>query len=277
MGLLKRIFIKLSNTFDRASKGSNGQTLEIVGIVGAMGGGAARGRTGTPWKGVFNLVAWREVGRPINFEELWIEQFLGYDDDACNRWVDEPLARSTIRMLVTFEDKEVAQRPTAQMMRFLGVASDPDLEAATHELLNPPDFVDSVLGRFKADDGLVDIFRKSQEWQGSEIELSLVGNNQADLSKAASVARLLIENQSAWHEKARERIQEDLYELWLDVWREEKPFLSETEFVTLTRLNSIWVENDGTFIFEFDDGDLFCGHNISAGGDLQNGFETATI
>jgi hypothetical protein len=48
--------------------------------------------------------------------------------------------------------------------------------------------------------------------------------------------------------------------------------MSEAQFMRKMKLESITVEEDGSFDFWFEDGDIFWGHSIEVRGDQERGF-----
>lgn len=243
-----------------------------------MGPSASKAGQKGPWTGSVTLVAWRSDDGSVETTPLRIEHHLGEDVASSDEWMATFNARTVVKVRIVGKVETQGLRPFAKFAEYLGETDDKILSEAADPILNPPDFVDADLGRFVADRHLPDNFKGTTTWMGKPLELTLSTQSRDELPDRAATAKELLKNAQRWQTEANKKIVENLYQLWVDVWRPEgAPLLSKKAFADRLTLPALTIYEDGAFEMEFGDGDLFAGHWILVPGSLEDGIEDAGI
>jgi len=154
---------------------------------------------------------------------------------------------------------------------------DPELELLARKLREPVIMRDDRLGEFVLDRN-IDWFEATVQWGSMPVKLALNGSGGDAVARALATAHALWDDQEAWHQRIVAHAIEWLLPLKNDNWLEDgEEALTAADFAGWMRLASITVDQDGIFKFWFDDGDLFLGHSITVGGDLQNGPKQSNV
>jgi hypothetical protein len=184
---------------------------------------------------------------------------------------------SIIRFLGVAERKFDQDR--VRIERVLETAlTDKRFAAIAERLQQPVTYSSTRLGELKLDKRL-DWFEGSINWLGRKVAITLdLQDGETTPREPEKTAESLLENQAAWDEKIRARAAQDLLELKNSTWTNDDDSMeTEASFIAKMTLNSISVRPDGDFTFWFDDGDLFFGHSICVGGNLNGTLTKAEI
>ncbi|WP_075340405.1 DUF2262 domain-containing protein [Tenacibaculum agarivorans] len=150
------------------------------------------------------------------------------------------------------------------------------LDKLIEERSKPTIFSSEYFGEFILDRRL-NWFEKKTQWLGNEIDLFL-SIDTSPISELESSAIKLFKDQEKWHKKLVNQITLDLLSLKNESWLEDdEKELQESEFKSRISIDSITIHPDDEFEFWFKDGDLFWGHSINIGGNLNGQLEEATI
>ncbi len=272
------LFAALGSLLSPSAAAENDRSSIVTGVVDAMGPSASKAGQNGPWTGSVTLVAWRSDDGSVETTPLRIEHHLGEDVASSDEWMATFHARAVVKVRIVGKVEMKGLRPFAKFAEYLGEAEDKIVSEAADPILNPPDFVDADLGRFVADRHLPGDFKGTATWMGKPLELTLSTQSRDELPDRAATAKELLKNATRWQTQANEKIVENLYQLWVDVWRPEgAPLLSKKAFTDRLTLPALTIYEDGAFEMEFGDGDLFAGHWILVPGSLDDGIEDAGI
>lgn len=115
-------------------------------------------------------------------------------------------------------------------------------------------------------------------WCETQTRLILGGAGNAAPEHILRIAVSLFQEQSKWQLRIGEFAADELLILKNQNWLDEgEVALSREEFLSRMQLIGIRVDEDGTFIFSFDDDDMFWGHNIVIVGDMAAGLRQADL
>ena len=278
MKKLAVLFAALGSLLSPSAAAENDRSSIVTGVVDAMGPSASKAGQNGLWTGSVTLVAWRSDDGPVETTPLRIEHPLGEDVASSDEWMATFHARTVVKVRIVGKVGTQGLRPFAKFAEYLGEAEDKIVSEAADPILNPPDFVDADLGRFVADRHLPDNFKGTATWMGEPLELTLSTQSRDELPDRAATAKALLKNAQRWQAEADKKIVENLYQLWVDVWRPEgTPILSKEAFADRLTTPALTIYEDGAFEMEFGDGDLFAGHWILVPGSLDEGIEDADI
>lgn len=110
------------------------------------------------------------------------------------------------------------------------------------------------------------------------MRVTLSCRNPADAQAVSEAASRLFNDQRGWRQRVNDYAVKQLLELKNDSWLDEdEEELSEAQFLAKMSLESIDIDESGSFTFWHDDGNLFFGHSIQISGDFANGLTQADI
>ncbi len=225
---------------------------------------------------VLPLIVWRFEDEPLRHTPLRLEQAVQHLHLAKRRKAMPPFHIVHVRARVALETEYGA--PRGIMDRFIPPFGDTsDLAAAADAFREPYILLDPVLGELVLDRSLGWLCTKAQ-WNGVEITINLTGDYPANCAKQLEVAHALMNDQSGWEARARDKIVQEYLHLKNDGWLDEgQSPLSAEEFRRTPIVESINIDVDGKFEFWFTDGDLFWGHVLTVTGDLARGITHALL
>jgi hypothetical protein len=115
-------------------------------------------------------------------------------------------------------------------------------------------------------------------WCGVEVRVELCGADEARLRLAAGAAETVFAAQHEWDARLKQCAVDQLLSLknttWLD---EDDEAVLADDFIARLTLMSVHVDDEGGFIFWWDDGDLFWGHTVEVSGNLAHSVLRAEI
>lgn len=245
------------------------ETRRIRGVV--VSGPALASTAGQDWNLRLTLRPWRLIDDEVRTTALFL-------DMPARRPMEDRFAKIAAGAVIEVLTKgEIGEWPVpTNMIEVVGVTSDTELERVRATLadrtIDAPPFGTLVFEmQFKW-------YKGEAIWRGSPVELMIAAGQAEDGEEALAAGRALFAEQDRWDSSVREVILTELLPLKNNTWREagEAP-LDAAAFIGRVTLNSIGVEEDGSFDFHFDDGDLFGGHSIVIAFDAECGKLSADI
>jgi hypothetical protein len=144
-------------------------------------------------------------------------------------------------------------------------------------MINFPDLNHPILGLLKYNDKY-DWYEGNLIFQDRSIELSVTANNKTTIESILEPIDGFVDRLEHYTETAKDYAVEKLLELKNDVWldEDEKP-LTPTQFKVRMLIKSIGISPDSSICFNYDDSELFAGHEIFVTMDSSNRFIDAGI
>lgn len=280
MGLRNWLAGRRSSAATEQQPSEEAQPLIVTGIAGPggkFGFQSSLGDEPSGWKFGVILAVWRMEGGVPQGAELHLERTLP-SQAALTRWIDTIPTGCPIRFKLSAPPEPSARGYRAILTDYLGQSSDDELAALAEPILRPPPFVHPQLGQFKSMPELPSIFEGFAQWRGQKVQLALDADGGGTLDDRATTFLTLCDHADRWQAMVEDAIYEHLFEVWDDNWRDEaEPSLPRAAWLAKMRLVDVTVSENDEVTFEFDDGDLFWGHRISAFGSLEGGVIGATI
>lgn len=167
------------------------------------------------------------------------------------------------------------ERPKVAIVTLEALIEDADLASfVVPETVFAP-YEHPALGRFVKEKDYLS-YTGEAAWNGKQMTLLLDGDC-ADLDACAETAEAMLANAGVWQAELTARAYATMYAKWDEVWREDEPALSQSEWTACLSIESLSVTAEGRFRAIFDDGDLFWGHGIEVSGSLAEGATEAAM
>lgn len=249
--------------------------VDVIGIFISGGGGH------TEADGQFNMTlkfhGWKMPPSKLHASELSINFKSSQEkcDTVRESLVKYKIYRIKAKVVLASEDFDWDE---ARLVELVGAdASDSELNEYLVELQKPVTYHDSQLGVFTLDRDY-DLFSSKAQWNGQEVELTLNVKELDENNDALKTAHQLWNQQADWNQRVRQFLEQELLPVKNDSWRDDgEAEVSAAEFNAKTELESILVNDDGSFEFWFDDGEMFGYHMLYCRGDLTGGFFEASL
>ena len=163
-------------------------------------------------------------------------------------------------------------RPSADGKRLLLLnlpepGFDLDLKAILDESKKPVTLDGGALGEFTLNRS-VGVFQKEADWLGQSVQLTF--DRDEDQQVCLSGLQAMVSGQAEWDGKLREFAAAELLDLandWAADADEEE--VSLEDFMQRIEPDTLAFQENGTFDFWFNDGELFFGHAIRVSGTLE--------
>lgn len=249
---------------------------EITGVVGLDAVGAAMAQDQEFWTIRMTFDAWRVDSSDIRVESLEIcKRGTKSDVDAMMETIEPDLI---ISIRARFSEQNLTGKPQALLVNLLSLSSsDTELQEVAQELKKPVTFEEPQLGLFTYD-RRTKWYSAKIRWNWRKIDIHLNIDKDKYLDSILKTAHALRNNSKYWnhiiYEYAARKLLQLKNEYWLD---EDEKILTKNKFKSRLKLDSISINEDGTFDFWLDDGNLFLGHTIQVTGDLKSGLTSAGI
>ncbi|QDV18265.1 hypothetical protein Pan153_29220 [Gimesia panareensis] len=249
--------------------------VDVIGIFISGGGGH------TEADGQFNMTlkfhGWKMPSGKLHASELSIDY--KSSREKCDT-VRESLEKYNIyrikaKVLLASEDFDWDE---AELVEFVGAdTSDSELSEYLVEIQKPVTYQDPQLGVFTLDRDY-DFFQAKTPWNGQEIELTLNVKELDENNAALKAAHELWSRQADWDQRVRQYLEQEMLPVKNDSWRDDgEAEVGAAEFHANTELESILVNDNGSFEFWFDDGEMFGYHMLYCRGELTRGFFQASL
>lgn len=242
----------------------------MLGLVGASGSGGSSVGQSNEWALTFRLAAWRYTGAEVETGEQYCSLPVAYSD------LSDWMARVKPYAVVEIEIEDDSSERVVKVSRILRTdATDPELRRIAAELQTPIVIPHPVFGKMEYQRAFGWYVGRA-EWNGKNIDVSLSCSNADDPIGVLDAASRLFREQEEWVRRVNDYAVEQLLPLKNDSWLDEgEAELTKEQFLAKMKLESISVEEAGSFTFWHDDGDLFFGHSIQISGDFENGLTDA--
>lgn len=249
---------------------------EVTGIVDANGSGGGMLPGDDQWKMTFTFVAWRQEHHRLNTNELIVRRKVS--DEELKSFMNSIKPDSIIRIRAKVLEDNIWGRPEALLDAVVGEYSrDIELNDFLTKRKKPVTYMDARFGEFTLD-RTVDWFSGKTKWNESIIDLNLKNDVSGNVQAALQAAYELWQDSANWDQRIRDCIARDLLPLKSQNWTEDDgSIVSREQFEARMKLRSITVRADGSFDADYDDDDLFWGHDIVVYGSLNGGVTSAGI
>jgi hypothetical protein len=246
--------------------------VTVSGVVEASGVGGVQSYGQPLWTAVFSLDGWKLNDGPIEAKPLTVRKEMTESELDALR--DDVTPYAVVKLEVRFVRVSIFGDSQSRLERVVGASSDAELVHHAADLQRPVHRNDSLLGEFTLDRAH-DQFDANLKWEKRDVRLSVPKDH---FDGAVKTARALWASSAQWDEKIRTFAAKQLLELKNETWLDDdEAKVTPAEFKRRLVLTAIVIEDDGSFSFWFDDGDLFFGHEIHVTGTLKGGLKTATI
>ncbi len=279
----------MSDTFSEDIERRSGQLLDclrgstvedIVGLVGALGPSAGKGRGEDLWTYHFTFAAWRRAGGVLEESELTVRKLV--TEEELDSLEDRVTPYTVVKIKAHYSDdcsrESGFEDPQALLVEIVDShAPDADLERLASKLQAPVIVTDELFGELELDRAL-NWLEGETSWGSEEISVRFSLDECQDQGSLIRSAKALWRDQPGWDRRIRGIAVEKLLPLknqnWLDEGEEE---LSPQQFEARIEPESIVFYPDRSFELCFDDGDLFSGHVILVSGSVSGELSDAEI
>lgn len=216
---------------------------------------AGRSRGEDNWTAVVTCLAWiDQTGQLKQSKQRLVWQVSEEDFQAGQYSNFENL--TIYRILVDLTDQGVT------LVKVLDEAvSSPELEAVREVYLTPVTYTDSMAGQLILDKGL-SVYETRLDWRGHPIDLIVEATDQEIHPISVSSLHRLLSEKAKWEEAAREQTSQVLLDL-AEHWAQEGDApLTQQSFSRRLTLLGLTVQDDGGWVMEFDDDEIFGCHHI---------------
>ncbi|MBK1792578.1 DUF2262 domain-containing protein [Persicirhabdus sediminis] len=223
------------------------------------------------WSFLFSLDAWTDAEGALHTDKMTIRKVV--DGDELQRLEESINAESIISIALHIGQLEGFDCRQGALVEIVesGV-DDEDLKRFAADLATPVTVDSRGLGRFTLD-RRVGWFEGEARWGLRKIRLNLTPTDVSDPSGVIGRAEELWGQRKTLTRQACEVAASTLLEVKNASWLNEgEQPMSKDKFMRKMKLESITVEEDGSFDFWFEDGDIFWGHSIEVRGDPERGF-----
>ena len=257
------------------------EELPLVDVTGAVGANPPTGAQAGGedlWILRFSFAAWVTEGGALQERGLEVERLVTREELRSYMNSVRPFTIVNIRARVDRSSPE----PRALLERLVGEGDSAELESFLTEYKKPVTYQDGLLGTFTLN-RRIDCYKTTLAWNNKAAELQLATGERDELPRLLLTAHALWGNQQAWEERITNYAAQELLENandWAtsaDDWSEEDEPITTAQFQERMKVESVVVEADGSFVFFYEDGDLFFGHVIIVSGSLAEGPTRADI
>ena len=244
----------------------------INGLVSSSGAWSTNPRSLLDyWSFGFSVDAWTDDEGTLHGEEMTIRRVV--DADELQRIEGLIKAGSIISIVLhigRLEDFDCHQGALVEVLE-AGV-DDEALQRFASDLATPVTVDSKTLGRFTLDRS-VGWFEGKSRWGLRKIRLNLSPEDVSAPSGILTRAEELWAQRKTLVRQACEFAVATLLAVKNESWLNEgEEPMSEAQFMRKMKLESITVDEDGSFDFWFEDGDIFWGHSTEVRGDQERGF-----
>ncbi|MFH1304463.1 MAG: DUF2262 domain-containing protein [Planctomycetota bacterium] len=253
-------------------------TSPIVDVLGVyIRGGGGRVEFDGQTTLTFKFDTWRIPSGDLQEKELAIHFTKSQEECDVLRELFIPYNIYHIKARVFYASEEFNWNG-ARLVEFIGVdTSDAKLNKCLADLQNPVTYNDPQLGIFTLNRDH-NIFTTKTQWKQQEVELTLNVSDLDEIDDALKTAHQLWDQQADWNQRVRDYVVQELLPVKNESWRDDdEAEINEKQFNANIDLETILVNDDGSFEFWFDDGEMFGYHMLYCRGDLTKGIFEASL
>jgi hypothetical protein len=237
----------------------------LVGVVdeGGIAGVTMDERLAKPSqvRAVFTLCPWQDRDGAVRTTELRVE--MPVSKSRLNELMAAYKPLTTVSLSGVSAKEKVLDTPCVQADSLMLAGMSPELRLAHERLRAPVCVQDAVLGEFIYNRR----FRRFEgrgRWCGKPVEIMLGARDQVEAREALKLAHEVWRDQRERDRIARAHAAGELLKVKNERWLEEgETPVSEAQFIGQMSAQSLYFYTDGRWELEFDDGDLFWGHQIN--------------
>lgn len=256
--------------FRAFAAGFEPEDMTVLALVGPLGLVTGRNEGDTLWTAGAVLAAWLEEDSPDICREPTSLVMKG--DETLMGVLRQRIPRDFIL--------KCKVRPSLDGKRLLLTALpepgfDMDLKAILDESKKPVTFEDDALGTFTLSRS-VGVFQGEADWLGQSVQLTFDRDEDRDI--CLNGLKTLVSGQAQWDKTIRDFAAGQLLELangWAADAEEEE--VSLEDFAGRIEPDTLAFQENRTFDFWFNDGELFFGHAIRVSGTLEDGPTSAEM
>lgn len=249
--------------------------VDVIGIFISGGGGHIEA------DGQFNMTlkfdGWKMPSGKLHTSELTMDYKSSREmcDTVRESLVKYKIYRLKAKVVLASEDFDWDE---ARLVELIGAdTSDSEMNEYLAEIQKPVTYQDPQLGVFTLNRDY-DLFQSKAQWNGQEIELTLNVKELDENNAALKTAHQLWDQQGDWDKRVRQYLEQEMLPVKNDSWRDDgEAEVGVAEFRAKTELESILVNDDDSFEFWFDDGEMFGYHMLYCRGELTRGFFQASL
>ena len=257
---------QLEQQFDAA------KVVTLRGVVDAAGAGGARSPGERLWTLIFSLDGWRVDHGSVETTVLTVRKRVTERELEKYRALID--SYSVLEFRARLVRTSIFGTPEARLEKVVGPSRDAELIRLAAELQRPVQRSDALLGTFTLD-RVVHQFDATVAWEKKSITLSVPEDG---FDRALATSHALWAESQQWDARIRSFAAEKLLDLKNEVWLDDdESEVSALEFARRLDLQSIVIEDDGSFTFWFGDDGLFAGHSITVSGTVEGGLKDAKI
>lgn len=249
--------------------------VELIGIFISGWGGHEES------DGQFNMTlkfeAWKIPPGKLNTNEIPVDFKSSRDNCYAIRDLLVPYKIYRIKAKVVLASADF-DWDEARLVEFIGAdSSDSELIKCVADLQKPVTYNDSQLGVLTLNRDH-NIFTTKTQWNKQEVELTLNVSELNEIDVTLKTAHQLWDQQSDWNQRVRDYLVQELLPIKNESWRDDgEAEINAKQFNANIDLETILVNDDGSFEFWFDDGEMFGYHMVYCRGDLTRGFFEASL
>jgi hypothetical protein len=250
-------------------------TVKIVGVV--LRHASGYGSQDELWTLQVELAAWRHPDGQLVQTPLHVYMPNLQSHETLTDFMGSIHPYDVLRMRGCLK-LERAEWPMADVEEMLGKdSSDEQLNQLARQLKEPVTVVHPNLGIFTLNREY-NSYETDIEWNSQKVALSLSLGGSDPYEILVQTAETLWKTQKKWHQRVCDFAVQELLDNFNDTWLQEgEKTLSAQQFMKRIKLDCIAISQDSSFVFTFDDGDLFGSHIIQISGTLAQGPTHADI
>ena len=246
------------------------QELSILAVTGPVGFSGKKMEDSDLWLATIGLTAWMEEDSPeIHQEEVQLvtladEKLLGF---LRQRTYPDFLIKCHVRPSLDGQQLLLLDLPQPGF--------DPDLKAILEQQKKPDSTYVEGLGTFVLN-RQVKWYETEVDWLEGKVRLNFDQGPEEEMKAAQETAKALLSNPADWDARVRACAADQLLEL-ANQWategenEDEPEEIDRDQFMARMELDTIQVSPDQSFLFWFNDGEMFWGHSIQVSGTLSDG------
>ncbi|WP_339729525.1 DUF2262 domain-containing protein [uncultured Gimesia sp.] len=253
-------------------------TSPIVDVLGVfINGGGGRNESDGQTTLTFEFDAWKIPYGDLKKKELAIHFTSSQEECDVLRELLVPYNIYRVKARVFYASEEFNWNG-ARLIEFIGIdTSDSELNKCLADLQKSVTYTDPQLGIFTLNRDH-NIFTTKTQWQNQNVELTLNVSDLDELDAALQTAHQLWDQQADWKQRVRDYLVQELLPFKNESWRDDgEAEIDAQQFNSNIDLETILVNDDGSFEFWFDDGEMFGYHMLYCRGDLTKGIFEASL